>query len=427
MKNPKNYSIVKHNALIEARYKLTLHEQKLVLNVAMMIKPEDQDFHEYRVSIRDFIDLMGLSGQAGYNSIKGKTESILKKPLAIDHAEGTLFCNWFSSIDYLKRRGEVVLCFDPKLKPYLIQLKNNFTEYKSLNVMRLQSVFSIRIYEILKQYLKIGERVIKLDALRAMLGVSEKYPRYPNVRQRILEPAKKELSQTDISFTYEPIKTGRRVTAIRFIIKPNRPKIKDTSKKPKGSPQQCINSVDNATPGQHHPDTIDPAEKTFLDAVASHGTDATLARRAIDDHSIVGATEILASAVVRHQAKPKRDFAAYLAQALRQGWGLKSPEKRETERLKAERMAARAVKFEKDRAEKKERGRRTARTEEEEKDKIQAEWNRLDTMVELLQSEQYDALRAQVSGNRKLTPSLLKVRMRKAVEEFLKGNTTTSK
>jgi hypothetical protein len=43
--NKPNYSIVKHNDLIEARYKLTLHEQKLVMTVAMMIKPEDRDFY----------------------------------------------------------------------------------------------------------------------------------------------------------------------------------------------------------------------------------------------------------------------------------------------------------------------------------------------------------------------------------------------
>ena len=42
---------------------------------------------------------------------------------------------------------------------------------------------------------------------------------YGNLKQRVLEPALKEiLSYTDIVFNYEPIKTGRSVSHIRFTI-----------------------------------------------------------------------------------------------------------------------------------------------------------------------------------------------------------------
>jgi hypothetical protein len=290
--------------------------------------------------------------------------------------------------------------------PYLLNLQKNFTEYKSRNVMHLQSVFSIRIYEILKQYLNIGKRVIELETLREMLGISGKYPKFSNIKQRILEPAKNELSQTDISFAYEPIKTGRRVTAIRFTVKSN-------------NPNPTLSQHSSVSVHQQQSGRTNPSEKAFLCQVASHGTDPSLARQAIIVHGLAGANEILSSALTRHQSKPKCDFAAYLAQSFRRGWGLKSEAKRAEEKIKAERMAARAIKFKKGLAEKEERERRTARKEEESQIRIQSEWKRLDALVESLPPAQYEELKLKVSGNRELKPDLLKVRMRKAVEEFL--------
>jgi len=105
------------------------------------------------------------------------------------------------------------------LRPYLLELKREFTSYKLENVVKLKSSYAIRIYELLKQYEKLQERTFLLKSLREMLGAEDIYPAYGNFKQRVLVPAQKELKKkTDISFEIEEVKKGRKVEKVKFLI-----------------------------------------------------------------------------------------------------------------------------------------------------------------------------------------------------------------
>lgn len=320
-----NYSVVKHNDLVEARYKLTLQEQKLVLTVAMMIKPDDIDFYEYRLSVREFMALMEVDGNGYHGRVRQKAEALLKKPLVIPQQDGgELLCNWFAVIHYQKRAEQITLSFHPALKPYLLQLKNDFTEYKINNILKLQSGFSIRLYELLKQYLKIGERTIELEDFKRMLGIENKYKAYADIKRRVIDTAQRELSKsTDITFTYTPIKTGRKVTSLRFKI---------TLKKESGT----------------------SIFQQFVDSVKPHGIDVKLVKATIAKYGIGGAVEIRDYALFRIKAgqdgngKPIHTPSAYLAECFRNGHGCRSEQERERERRQAKnrRVAKRKAQIE---------------------------------------------------------------------------------
>jgi hypothetical protein len=134
--------------------------------------------------------------------------------------QSLLRISWLSSVEYFKGTGIIELCFDPKLKPYLLQLKKRFTTYRLKEVIQLKSSFSIRIYELLKQYVKIGERIFLLETLKASLGIGPtKYSLYGDFKKRVLLVAQSEVAEkTDISFEFKEIKEGRKVVKIKFII-----------------------------------------------------------------------------------------------------------------------------------------------------------------------------------------------------------------
>ena len=84
-------------------------------------------------------------------------------------------------------RGEAVVEveFSQKLMPYLLELKQQFTTYYLANVMALKSSYSIRIFELLKQYEKIGKRSISLENLRQLVGTTEIDINRKNCKRRL--------------------------------------------------------------------------------------------------------------------------------------------------------------------------------------------------------------------------------------------------
>lgn len=314
---PKYYLIVKHNALIEARYKLTLCEQKLVLGVVMQIKPDDKDFQEYRMSVQEFIDLMDVEGNDYHARVEECAREILKKPLTIQLGGGNeLYCNWFASIKYEPVAGQVAFDFHPALKPYLLRLQNRYTKYDSANVMRLESKFSIRLYELLKQYLKIGERIITLVEFRLMLGIEDTYS-YANIKQRILDPCEIELEdKSDLSYDYQPIKTGRKVTAIRFLIFINEKAAPPQKQLITQEEQKILNQI-----------PVQPT-KTLKRAV----------KRAIKTHGIQGVQEIVTNVTTQTSKGKVKTVGAYATSCLDNGYGVRTQEERDTEQKKKEKL-----------------------------------------------------------------------------------------
>lgn len=76
------------------------------------------------------------------------------------------------------------------------------------------------MYEILKQC----ERIVILDDLKAMLGIGkEQYLRFKDFRKYVIEVCQQALEQyTDIKYTFEPIKRGRKIYALKFTITKNK-------------------------------------------------------------------------------------------------------------------------------------------------------------------------------------------------------------
>ena len=94
------------------------------------------------------------------------------------------------------------------------------------NVIRFKSTYSIRLYELLKQYEKIGERTFDLIEFKKTLGIRPgSYKLYGHLKSKILNPTQKELKQNaDIRFDFKEKKQGRKVVGIIFRIKQNAPK-----------------------------------------------------------------------------------------------------------------------------------------------------------------------------------------------------------
>ena len=101
---------------------------------------------------------MGLKGESNYTEIKKISKTLVSKVIEIPIGEnGWLVATWASSVRYRSSEGTIELSFDSKLKPYLLQLKNQFTSYRLSNILTLKSTYSIRLYELMKKWQHLGQ------------------------------------------------------------------------------------------------------------------------------------------------------------------------------------------------------------------------------------------------------------------------------
>ena len=221
--------------LMESKTRLSLRDQKIILAVIAQINPEDDDFKDYQISVNDLSKITGIKSQNLYTSIDEACTRLISSVITIKephNKNGFLKVTWFSHAEYTPSKGMVNFSVSPRLKPYLLQLKGHFTSYRLKQVMCLQSSYSIRMYELLRQFLPMNAvykgnttafREITIDDLRGYLGVEDgRYPKFAMFRKNIIEKCQKEITEeTDLSFDFEPIRRGRKIHAIKFTIKHN--------------------------------------------------------------------------------------------------------------------------------------------------------------------------------------------------------------
>ncbi len=221
--------ITQSNKLVEARYTLSLYEQRLVLMMIAMVEPADEDFKDYIIKISDFSGLLGLKNKNVYSQVKNLLLKLRERTLLIPEGEKDyLVTGWISSAKYVSSEGVVKLSFDAKLKPYLLALKSNFTKQKLGEVIKFKGVYTIRIYGLLKQYERFGSRSFSVNEFRDVLGIDkDQYALFTNLKARTITQAQKEFSKkdksgyflSDLSFDLETKKTGRKISHLKFIIR----------------------------------------------------------------------------------------------------------------------------------------------------------------------------------------------------------------
>jgi len=217
---------IQHNNLVEAKYFMTLQQKRIMIWLISQIKPDDIDFKEHVLSIRELINICQLSGESSFKEIRDITFSLIEKGIRIiditdPDNKREIQVSWLSSADYYQ--GQVKLSFSPKLKPYLLQLKEKFTAINVIDLMQFKSVHAIRIYELLKQYQDIGERVLSLEEIKECCGVKGKHKQYIDFEKYLLLIAQREINKkSDIHIEFERIKQSRKIVGIKFIISKNK-------------------------------------------------------------------------------------------------------------------------------------------------------------------------------------------------------------
>ena len=152
-------------------------------------------------------------------------------------------------VEWTDYNDEVLIRFSPEIMPYLIELKNNFTQYALSDLVELNSKYSIILYRWLSmnynQYehysVKGGRRngqleeyrnpSITVKELRSITDTIKEYQHFPHFENWILKKPLEEINaHTHFNVFYDKIKKGRSIDSIVFHIEKKR-RADDTSYK----------------------------------------------------------------------------------------------------------------------------------------------------------------------------------------------------
>lgn len=217
----------KNNLLIKANYNLSFVENRFYLTILFNMQKTARGSY---VGIIPKEEFLRLSGKTSNNTTTGITrilESLANKRVQIQEFKKQN--KKPSEYDFPIITGHK---FNPKDNTYTIELSTILYDllleymevgYTPLNLnvlLGLNNFYAQRIYELLRLWSGNKENInYTVDYLRECFDLGDKYPRYNNFKDRVIEPALESLNSTEkFKITYEELKVGRRVDSITFLV-----------------------------------------------------------------------------------------------------------------------------------------------------------------------------------------------------------------
>lgn len=227
-----NKAIVeKRNVLNEIRSNnMTLQELRFFSIYLSKINPRDKATRKVKFPLSDFQRIMDIGTDMNIPHFKLTVRRILQQVVEVPNEKGagyTAFQLFKEAVVEKDENNEWYVEIDAhdKALPLMFDFKNRYFKYELWNALRLKSSNQVRMYEILKQYEKIGRRELTIVELRELLGIAKnEYERWNNFKVRVLDSCQQALRETtDISYTYERGKAGKggKWLTIVFHIKKN--------------------------------------------------------------------------------------------------------------------------------------------------------------------------------------------------------------
>lgn len=217
--------VVKSNALIQASYKLTLNEQRLILlGVSMLdsrrpgIRPGFNQYESIKITAQAFADHFPIPISEAYRELREATNNLFERSVIQIDGKKTIKDRWVSRVKYHDGEGWAELSFSHHLMPHLTSLGRDFTKYRLGQIATLRSTYAVRLFEWCIQYIKTGWLQVTIDEIRQRLGVD--YGKFYDLKRFVIQPAIVELkAKSNLEIDWEPVKKGRAVVAVRFVFK----------------------------------------------------------------------------------------------------------------------------------------------------------------------------------------------------------------
>jgi plasmid replication initiation protein len=220
-KSLKSKNVVMANTLTRSAQGLSLAEKRILF--AAIAKMGGR-FEDVKISAEEYAETFQIELNTAYEQLKSAAHNFFTRyfSLSVPDRKGVLEWkfNWLLAYAYHDNEGYVTLAFSPKVMPYLCDLEQQFTKYKLKQACALRSIYSWRLLELFEQQSSGWVLISTEDFWHSMEATATHRRSFGETRRKIIEPAVKELTEKDgWLINWQPIKSGRKVTQLRFDFK----------------------------------------------------------------------------------------------------------------------------------------------------------------------------------------------------------------
>ena len=120
----------------------------------------------------------------------------------------------------LLKSGKIKIVYSPYVTPFLLELKSRYTTYDFIQILELTSKYSVILFRLIKERIGLKQSTFKISIEDLQKYMDTSFKRWVDFNRKVLKPAVKEINEkTKYTLEYIPLKSGRKVTEVRFIIK----------------------------------------------------------------------------------------------------------------------------------------------------------------------------------------------------------------
>ncbi|WP_043902860.1 replication initiation protein [Helicobacter cetorum] len=225
--------IAQDNRLIYSQYdEMTTNELKVFLWSVSKLNPlQDTHFIPCKAPISEILGALDHENlDANYTYIRKLCDSLSKRAftddtISIDPTTNKQVKSFrsmpiFQVLEYTEGQAEITYQLNDYMRPYLLGLKERFTQTPLDCILPMKSYYAIRIYQMLLSEIKQNKNTLKINVayLQSILSVPKSLLVWDNFNRKVLKQAQKEINKYSniVLVEVENHKQGRKIVDITF-------------------------------------------------------------------------------------------------------------------------------------------------------------------------------------------------------------------
>nr|AAA23031.1 replicase [Campylobacter hyointestinalis] len=224
IKNIANRQIMaQSNKVITAKYELTEAEQKIILlAIAQVDSIKDKKFGTYKITIPELEQKIGSKIKQA--QLKETCRRLMQRVVYIENGKNWKMFHWISTAEYIDGENTIKFKISDEMKPFLLQLKGNFTKIELENALKFNGKYTLRFYQFCMQMQNQAtkKRTFELSKLYEILQLPESLTTsFARFKLKVIEPSINEINtKSDIKANWEiSKKIGKKIVEIELNFK----------------------------------------------------------------------------------------------------------------------------------------------------------------------------------------------------------------